>query len=104
MGQYRENDLTPGGESFGEASATSTQDFAIPTLVNGDKPERVRVAVAGDADFWVSISNGVQAVDAIIGMHVNSAGAVILRAGGQTHINHIASATGSSINVTPLNP
>ncbi len=104
MGGFRTNDLDPGGDSFGEASSASTQDFAIPTLANGDNPERIRVAVVGDADFWVSVTVLATAVTNVIGMHVNSAEAVILKTWGRSYFNHIATATGSRISVTPLNP
>ena len=103
MGQHRQNDLDPGGTSIGGATATSSVSFALPTLVNGDKPERVRVAVAGPTDIWVSVSNGAQAVTNATGMHVNANESVILRAWGQTHVNYISLATGSRISVTPLN-
>ncbi len=104
MGGFRTNDLDPGGDSFGEASSASTQDFAIPTLENGDMPERCRVGCTGTVNFWISVSTGAKTVTNIIGMHINYLNPLIIKTWGHTHFNHIADATGSRITVTPLNP
>lgn len=107
MGHHRENDLDPGGASVGEGTATATSSIAIPTLDNGDMPERCRISISGESDSFISITNGSQAVTITNGMLINAGvggAAVIVRTWGRTHINHIDGASGSFFNVTPLNP
>ena len=101
---YRTNDLDPGGEAVADGTEITSQSIAIPPLVNGDLPRRARFAIAGAADVFISVSNGAVAVTIGTGLLITrDTPAVVLKTGGHTHFNHIASATGSTINVTPLN-
>ena len=101
---FRQNDLDPGGESVADDTEVTSQSIAIPPLVNGDLPRRARFAIAGAADVFISVSNGAVAVTIGTGLLITrDTPAVVLKTGGHTHFNHIASATGSTINVTPLN-
>ena len=58
----------------------------------------------GPADIWISVTNGAGTVTNASGMGVNQYKPVVVKTWGRTHFNHIASATGSLVNLTPLNP
>ncbi len=100
---YRTNDIDPGGDAIKIATSATSVSTVLPTLENSDKPRRVRVTVAGSQLVWFTITNGGATATDTIGTLVSQFAPVIVKAGGRTHFNHIANATGSIINVTPLN-
>lgn len=102
---YRDNDMDIGGDSVNIPSSTGSTSTAIPTLEEtGDRPKRCFFQNTGSAEIYFTLTAGAGTATVAIGCLVmRNGGGAVFKTLGRTHINQIASATGSELIVTPLN-